>query len=370
MHHVEGWSEIRVVVTGATGNVGSAVLEALAADESVSEVVGLARRVPTSADPKVTDSAADVARDDVTEHLADADAVIHLAWMFQPTHRPEVTWQANVLGSARVFEAATTSDVSTLVYASSVGAYSPAPGSMVDESWSTHSLPTAAYGREKAYVERLLDVVEARHPDMRVARLRPAFIFQRRAATEQRRIFAGPLMPTSLLRRGRLPVLPWPRGLVLQAVHARDVAEAYRLAVVTGSARGAFNVAADPVLDASAVAGLLGARPVDVPRALARGTLSAAWHLHAIPAEPALLELVGALPLLDTTRIRTELGWSPQHTAQEAMRSVLAGMVEHAGGGTPTLAGDSAGGRLEEVATGVGERYSTDERTRVTRPAR
>jgi hypothetical protein len=70
----------------------------------------------------------------------------------------------------------------------------------VDETWPTHSLPSAGYGREKAYVERVLDAFEARHPDTRVVRLRPAFIFQRSAATEQRRIFAGPFLPNPLLQ--------------------------------------------------------------------------------------------------------------------------------------------------------------------------
>jgi hypothetical protein len=103
-----------------------------------------------------------------------------------------VTWQANAVGSARVFEAVSAAGVGVLVYASSVGAYSPGPGRRVDESWPTHSVPAAAYGREKAYVERLLDAFEARHPDTRVVRLRPAFIFQREAASEQR---ARPLEP-------------------------------------------------------------------------------------------------------------------------------------------------------------------------------
>ena len=290
------WVGVRVVVTGATGNVGTAVLAALAADESVTEIVGLARRLPATSDPKVTYVDADVACDDISRHVAGADALIHLAWMFQPTHRPQVTWAANVGGSARVFDAAVQAGVSTLVYASSVGAYSPAPGSVVDESWPTHSLPTASYGREKAYVERLLDVVEARHPGVRTVRLRPAFIFQRSAASEQRRIFGGPLLATGLLKRGRLPLLPWPRSLRLQALHASDVAEAYRLALVSPAAHGAYNVAAEPVLDATAMGDLLGARAVPVPRPLVRGALATAWHLHVVPAEPALLDLVSSLP--------------------------------------------------------------------------
>lgn len=353
---------MKVVVTGATGNVGTAVVQALVADDAVTEVVGIARRVPDDAPPKTRFVSGDVADDDLTPHLRAADAVVHLAWMFQPTHRPEVTWEANAVGSARLFEAAAAAGVGAIVHASSVGVYSPGRGERVDESWPTHSLPTAGYGREKAYVERVLDAFEAHHPGIRVVRMRPSFIFQRSAASEQRRIFAGPFLPNALLRRGRLPVVPWPSGLRFQALHARDVAEAYRLAVTT-DARGAFNVAAEPVIDATAVGQLLGARTVPVPGMAARAALSALWHLHVVPAEPALLDLVLSLPLLDTSRIREELGWQPQVSSVEAMREVLEGMVDHAGGDTATLAPDSVQGRVSEVATGVGETYSRDERT-------
>ena len=36
---------MRVVVTGASGNVGTSVLEALAEEPAVKEIVGIARRV-------------------------------------------------------------------------------------------------------------------------------------------------------------------------------------------------------------------------------------------------------------------------------------------------------------------------------------
>jgi UDP-glucose 4-epimerase len=346
---------VKVVVVGATGNVGTAVVRALTADDNVSEIVGIARRKPEWQPPKTMFVTADIAGDDLVPHLRGADAVVHLAWLFQPTHRPMVIWQANAVGSARVFAAASAAGVGALVYASSVGAYSPAPGRRVDESWPTHGVPTAAYGREKAYVERLLDTFEARHPDTRVVRLRPAFIFQRQAASEQRRIFAGPLLPSALLRPGRLPVVPWPAGLRFQGLHANDVAEAYRLAVV-GKARGAYNVAADPVIDASAIADVLGSRVVSLPGPLAHVGLAAAWHLRLVPAEPRLLDLALQLPLLDTTRIRTELGWSPTVSSHDALREVLHGIADHAGAQTPPLTPDSSAGRLHEVATGVGER--------------
>jgi UDP-glucose 4-epimerase len=348
---------VRVVVTGATGNVGTSVVRVLAADPRVTEVVGLARREPARLEGATRFVAADVASDDLTPHFAGADAVVHLAWLFQPTHRPEVTWQANALGSLRVFDAVAAAGVPALVHASSIGVYSAGPedGRPVDETWPTHSLPTAAYGREKAYAERLLDVFERDHPDRRVVRMRPAFIFKRSSATGQRRLFMGPFFPNPLAEPHRIPVLPYPRSLRMQVIHTEDAAEAYRLAVV-GDVRGAFNVAAEPVLGGVELAEILEARPVALPDRLVRWAVAAGWHAHVIPAEPHLFDLFLQLPVMDTSRARTELGWQPRHSAQDAMTALLEGLRSGAGGSTPPLAPDTFDRRLREVATGVGER--------------
>jgi len=346
---------MRVVVTGASGNVGTAVLERLQAEDRVTELVGVARRPPAPDGGPVRWVAADVARDELVSVFDEADAVVHLAWSFQPTRHPERTWESNVIGSLRVFDAVATTGVPTLVHASSVGAYSPGPeDGTVDESWPTHSWSPAAYGREKAYVERLLDVFECRNPDVRVVRLRPGFIFQRAAAAAQRRIFAGPLLPNAAVRPFAVPVVPDLPGLAFQALHARDVAEAYRLALLR-DVSGPFNVAADDVVDAGTLARLFRARVVPLPRWAARTALSALWHAHLVPASPHLLDLVLRLPLMDTARARTELGWSATTSAQDALAEVLQGIRDGAGGDTPTLAADAGGPlRAREVLTGVG----------------
>lgn len=344
---------LRVAVTGATGNVGTALLRRLIGDERVTSILGVARRRPELSLPGVAWATADVATDDLRHLFDGCDVVVHLAWQFQPTRRPGVTWQANVVGSQRVFEAALTGGATALVHASSVGTYSPGPGRRVGEAWPTDSFPGAAYGREKAYVERLLDIVQATHPDLRVVRMRPAFIFQHSAATEQRRIFAGPFVPGAVATPGRLPVLPFPKGLRFQALHADDAARAYHLAVC-GDARGAFNLAADPPLDGPTIAGLLGTRLVEVPPRLARMGLAFAWRAHLAPADPALFDLVERLPLLDAARARDELGWVPTMTGAEALSAFLEGLREGAGGPTPPLEPDSVASRIEEVASGVG----------------
>ena len=348
---------MRVVITGATGNVGTGLIDVLAADPKVTSVTGLARRLPDWNAPKTTWARADVARDDLAPHFEGADVVVHLAWIFQPTHDPVRTWRNNALGSIRVFDAVAAAGVPALVHASSVGAYSPGPdGEAVDESWPTHALPTAAYGREKSYVERVLDTFEQVHPDVRVVRLRPGFIFKRESASEQRRLFAGPLLPNSLVRPGLVPVVPDLPGLRFQALHTADAARAYQLAIV-GSARGPFNVAADPVVDAKTLGELLGARPVKVPAMLARQAVAAAWRLHLAPATPMLVDLALSLPVVDASRARSELGWQPTRTSTDAIAEFLAGLREGAGGRTPPLYQKAGGAAREgEIATGIGER--------------
>lgn len=348
---------MRVAVTGATGNVGTSLVRALAADASVEEVVGIARRLPELELRRTRWVRADVARDELRTAFRGADCVVHLAWLIQPSRDRSVTRAVNVEGSRRVFAAAAAAGVRSIVYASSVGAYSAGPKDRrVDESWPTEGIPSSFYSRDKAAVERLLDGFEREHPALRVVRLRPGLIFKGEAASGIRRLFAGPLLPSALLRPRLIPVVPAIDGLRVQALHADDVAEAYRLAV-TGDARGAFNVAAEPVLDADLVARLLGARTVRVPAAAVRAAAAGSWRLRLQPTPPGWLDMGLGVPLMDITRARTELGWKPARGADDALLELLEGMRRGDGLATPPLRPGGDGPlRVGELLTGIGAR--------------
>jgi nucleoside-diphosphate-sugar epimerase len=348
---------VRVVVTGASGNVGTSLLRSLVDEPSVESVLGLCRRVPTASFPKVEWRAADVATSPLRPLFQGADAVVHLAWLIQPARDQRLVRAVNVDGSARVFRAAAAADVQTLVYASSVGAYASGPKDRrVDESWPTTGISTSFYSRHKAEVERLLDRFEDEHERVRVVRLRPGLIFKREAASGIRRLFAGPLLPGSLLRPALIPAVPDIDRLVFQAVHSHDVGEAYRLALA-GDAAGPFNVAADPVLDPGELARILDARRVPVPASVLRAGAAASFKLRLQPSEPGWLDMGLNVPVMDCSRAERELGWRPRHSAADALRDLLAGMREGAGLDTPPLEAGNAGPlRAREFLSGVGGR--------------
>jgi nucleoside-diphosphate-sugar epimerase len=338
--------------------MGSALLRALQHDESVREVIGIARRRPVKDVAKVTWRTADIVHDDLVPLLEGANAVVHLAWAIQPSHDESVTRAINVDGSRRVFEAAALAGAGSVVYASSVGAYSPGPKDRaVDESWPTGGIPTSFYSRHKAEVERILDRFEADHQHIRVVRLRPGLIFQREAGSEIRRLFAGPFLPNALVRPDLVPIVPRTPRLVFQAVHADDVADAYRRVIAERDVHGAYNIAADPVLDPDELGRLLGARPVPVPARVLRTAADLTWKLRLQPTPSGWLDLALGVPVMDTTRARTELGWAPRRSSGEALLDLLEGIRQGAGADLPPLR-RRAGGllRRREVTSGVGSR--------------
>jgi UDP-glucose 4-epimerase len=351
---------MRVVVVGATGNVGSSLVRVLSETPEVASVLGVARRLPRLRVHKTEWAQADIAVDDLVPFFQGADAVVHLAWLIQPSRDEAELARVNVEGSARLFRAVAEAGVPALVYASSVGAYSPGPKDrFVDESWPVGGVPSSFYARHKAEVECRLDVFEREHQGIRVVRMRPGLIFKRAAATGIRRLFAGPLLPAMLLRPALIPLFPDVPRLRFQAVHTEDVAEAYRQAILR-NVRGAFNLAADPVLDPARLAGLFDARLVRTPPRLARGAVALSWRLHLQPTPPGWFDLALAVPLLDTTLARRELGWTPHVAADLALRELLDGIREGAGDATPPLAPGTSGPlRLREFATGIGRRAGT-----------
>ena len=328
---------MRIVITGGSGNVGTGLLRRLQGNEH--ELVGVSRRRPPDTDPyrDVEWIEADLADADATATLTSAcdgaDAVVHTAWLTQPSHDRELMRRTNQDGTRAVAAAAIAAHVPHLVQLSSIGAYSPAPqGKVVGEDWPTDGVATSHYSVDKAAAERILDEHES---GLIISRMRPTLILQADAAGEVARYFLGPLVPARLIRRPLLRFAPWPRDLAVQFVHADDVATAIEL-VLARQVGGAFNVAAEPTVDRATFAELFGGVGPAVPPSILRALAAVTWQLHLQPTDAGWLDLAMNLPLLDTSRLR-DLGWSPEHAGTDVLTDFVAALAHGEGGTGPLL---------------------------------
>lgn len=335
---------VRVVVVGATGNIGTSVVEALRDDHSVERVIGLARRAPRPGTLGIEWRRADIAKDDLGPHFRGADAVIHLAWQLQPARQSRYLHEINVVGSKRVLDAVAAAGVRTLLYASSTSVYAGAPtGTTVDEAWPLGGVPASTFSQQKLEIERMLDRFTQEHQFVRVVRFRSPVTLKPAAASEFSRQFIGaalPFLASPVVRRRYLP----DAGLSLQVVHSDDVAAAFRAALLSPVA-GAFNLAGTTPVDAVSVAERFRMRRFTVGINTARTAMSIGWALHLLPSEPGWLDLIQATPHVDTSRAEAELGWSPEHAVFETLDAFSRAVANGTGFATIPLVPGPALGR-------------------------
>jgi UDP-glucose 4-epimerase len=341
--HLKGMT---VAVTGASGNVGTALLRRLTAPTAgVAAVRGLTRRRPPDLAPwsrvrwHLTDLGEPASEEVLAEFLDGVDAVVHLAWALQPGRRPDDLRRVNVEGTRRVVRAAAAAGVQHFVHMSSIGAYAPgAVGQRVAEDWPTTGIPSAQYSRDKSEAERVVREVAGRH-GMTLTVVRPTLILQPEAGSEIGRYFLGPwlfgavrLLPGAVARF--LP-LPLPR-LAVSFVHADDVADALER-MLDRRAPGPFNLAAEPLMDADAIARALGTVRLPVPSLALRTALQAAFTAHLVPTEPGWLDIGTRAPALNTTRARKLLDWAPFHRGDEVLAQFVAALGRGEGAPGPLL---------------------------------
>ncbi len=325
---------LTVAVTGPTGTFGHGLIPLLQADDRVERIIGIARRPFDPAEQgwtKMEYRQGDVRDEAALEQaFADADVVVHLAFMITGTSDRETTRAINVDGTLNVFRAAAAAGAERFVYASSVAAYgfhadNPVP---MDEKWPTRPASKLFYAQEKAELEELLQTESAAHPDMAMYLLRPPVVLGPNAVGGKE-LLPGPLAPLGRALADAISGLPVKLPAVvpsvpLQLIHEDDVGSALMQCILAAGPPGAYNIAADDVLTATEVARELGFAAVGVPAGLAHGAARAIAAIPMPDVVPPATEWVEALAhpaIMDTRKAKHELHWTPKFTAVEALQA-------------------------------------------------
>jgi nucleoside-diphosphate-sugar epimerase len=331
-----GESNLVVAVTGPTGTFGHGLIPLLQADDRIKRIVGVARRPFDPSErgwTKMDYQQGDVREPDaLRKAFSGADVVVHLAFMITGNASRETIRAINVQGTLNTFQAAAEAGARRFVYASSVAAYGfhrDNPVGMT-EDWPARPADRLFYAQEKAELEQLLQEQDREHSELALYMLRPPIVLGPHAMGAKS-ILPDPLADAGRLAGGLLGRLPVRLPLLapdhpLQLIHEDDVGQALLQCVVAAGAPGIYNIAGDGVVTAGDVAREVGLRPIPVPGAVMR---TGARLLSRLPvpsfAPPALewVEAVAHPAIMDTAKARQELGWTPRHTALEALRSTI-----------------------------------------------
>jgi nucleoside-diphosphate-sugar epimerase len=272
-----------ILITGATGFVGSHLAEALARHgvtaralvRGSSDVSVLRRFGIGHVRAELGDATA------LRHAVEDAHTVVHLAAATRALSR-QTFQDVNVDGTRRIIEAMQEGGAQRrLIYLSSLAAVGPSTDGPVRPD--SEPRPLTTYGRTKLEGERLALGASG----LTAAVLRPPAVYG-----------PGDRDLLTFFRMARLGILPviGPGARRVQLIHARDVAEALVGAVEERSAAGIFHIA-DPtayawseVLDRVAVAvGRRGVR-VRIPAAALKGVALATQLGARVTGRPATLD--------------------------------------------------------------------------------
>jgi nucleoside-diphosphate-sugar epimerase len=325
-------SGLTVAVTGPTGTFGSGLIPLLQDDDRIGRIIGIARRPFDPAErgwTKMEYRQGDVRdAEALGEAFRGADVVVHLAFLITGNATRQTTREINIDGTLNAFRAAAEVGARRFVYASSVAAYGWHDDNpeLIDEDWPVRPAARLFYGQEKAQLEGLLDHEAETHPDLALYLLRPPIVVGPNVVGAKD-VLPGPLAPLGRLfgRPRRLPV-PVPMIVPehpLQLIHEEDVGRALQLCVVGAGPPGAYNIAGDGVLTAGDVAREFGALPIRVPAAPAQAAAKAMARLPFLPPAAEWIEAATRPSIMDTSRAREQLGWTPRFTGLEALRDTL-----------------------------------------------
>lgn len=324
---------ITVAVTGPTGEIGIPAVDALEAEPGVERVIGMARRPFDPASygwVKTEYRRGDILdRRAVDDLVADADVVVHLAYLIMGSRSESRL--VNLDGTRNVFEATVAAaGPKRLVYTSSVAAYGYHPDNPqpLTEDVPTRGSKEHYYSEQKAECEELLAETTA-GSDLEVYVLRPCIVAGPQATAladsmPWRRLAEKlPAVVRTALAKvpGMRMVVPDP-GSPLQLVHHDDVASAIAAAATGRGEPGAYNLAGDGTVTFGDVATALDARPVPVPRSAAVLASGVVARLPWVPTMAEWIHVARTPVLMDTTKAKTVLGWTPRHTAPETLEEM------------------------------------------------
>ena len=304
-----------VLVTGVAGDLGRRFAAQLSKSPVVERVIGI-DTVP----PRGDLGRADFVRADIRNPVIAkvivrerVDTVVHTSVAATPAASGGRTSmkELNVIGTMQLLAACQQApDVRKLVLKSSAAVYgaSNRDPAMFTEGMNAKRLATSGFAKDITEVESYTRGFARRRPDVAVTTLRIANVI-------------GPRITSAMTGYFRLPVIPTVLGFNprLQFLHEQDALDVLEHATVT-DVTGTFNVAGDGIMTLAQAVRRLGRPSLPLPGFAVPTFGSAIRQTRRADFSPEQVAFLTFGRGLDTTRMRSMLGFEPSFTHRRGVR--------------------------------------------------
>lgn len=304
-----------VLVTGATGMVGRALVAALAGrGPDAPAVIATDLRAPSDGQlaPGVIFATHDVRAPGLAALLREhaVGTVVHLASIVTPGPRDDraLAYAVDVEGTCHVLDACVEAGARRLVVSSSGAAY----GYHADNpAWLTEDMPLRgnaefAYAHHKRLVEEMLAQARISHPQLEQVILRIGTVLGPQLDNQITALFLKP-RPLAIAGSDSPFVFVWIDDVVGAILRA-----------IEGGPAGIYNLAGDGTLTMHQIAARLGKRCRVLPAWLLQAALAVARPLGLTRYGPEQVRFLRWRPVLDNTKLKTVFGYTPRLTSAEA----------------------------------------------------
>jgi UDP-glucose 4-epimerase len=308
---------MRYVITGGSGYIGTRLVDLLSRRGDTERIVICDLVPPRGYKPKTEFERLDV-RDraavrSVLER-SEADVLVHLAFILNPSHDEQLMYDVDVNGTHNVLEAAADAGTGQVLVTSSAVAYGAFPDNPVPltEESPVRGVAGFSYARDKTESDRLCQLWAATHPERVMTIVRPCIVF-------------GPNVDNSLVRLWTKQPFSVDTGHLdqkIQFVHEDDVVEAVT-GLLLGRHAGAFNVAGAGEMTTRECAELIGSPIRKMPLRAYRGLARAMWAARLSEAPPGQIDF-GLYPwIVSTEKLERTTGWRPAHSSRETFEITM-----------------------------------------------
>lgn len=303
-----------VLITGASGYIGSALVAALAEDPgNLRRIVALdIREVPSEARRNgVHYVTGDIRDRSIDKYVSEneVDTVVHLAAIVSPGKGDtrEFEYSVDVLGTRNILEICLEHGVRQLIVTSSgaaYGYYADNPKSIREDD-ALRGNESFAYSDHKRQVEEMLAEYREQHPELQQLIFRPGTILGEHVGNQITAIFEKPVV-LGVAGSATPFVFIWDRDVVACLVKG-----------IREQRSGIYNLAGDGAMPLAEIARVMGKPYIAAPAWLLRAALSILKPLGLSQYGPEQVDFLRYRPVLSNEALKRDFAYEPERSTRE-----------------------------------------------------